>query len=273
MQQETLDAAETYLRQHQSELLADDGLAVMALLAQTNSGNPNVRDHQQRLLQARELGLDQMYAGIRRERLQQRIQEVLTEHGPIGRAVYQFMQMADDEQAARLLPAQGDLLLTWDAGHLLNQLLPAASAAGDQTLAARLQIRWQQWQAAWVGPTSGPTLTVTEPKQQLAEPESTAKYEIGLAAFTAIGDNAVTLNVLNFGAVRLKWQRPHMARRDLTEKAVGRVAELHDDAAAVLDLLQRGHPQATSIPQHQALLQRCRELGIEAAYQEFTNQI
>ncbi|MCB0175274.1 MAG: tetratricopeptide repeat protein, partial [Anaerolineae bacterium] len=40
------------------------------------------------------------------------------------------------------------------------------------------------------------------------------------------------------------------------------------EAVQALELLQRANPQVTSIPQHLALLQRCRELGIEAAYQE-----
>jgi tetratricopeptide (TPR) repeat protein len=43
---------------------------------------------------------------------------------------------------------------------------------------------------------------------------------------------------------------------------------LTDDAERALQLLQRGNPQTGSIPQHLALLQRSREVGIEQAYQE-----
>jgi len=43
---------------------------------------------------------------------------------------------------------------------------------------------------------------------------------------------------------------------------------LSDEAEAALELLRQGNPDRAAIPQHQALLRRCREVGVEAAYQE-----
>ncbi|NMC01074.1 MAG: tetratricopeptide repeat protein, partial [Chloroflexi bacterium] len=43
---------------------------------------------------------------------------------------------------------------------------------------------------------------------------------------------------------------------------------LTDEAEAVLELLRQGNPDHRAIPQHQTLLRRCREVGIEAAYHE-----
>jgi tetratricopeptide (TPR) repeat protein len=44
---------------------------------------------------------------------------------------------------------------------------------------------------------------------------------------------------------------------------------LTDDAESVLEVLQQYNPDGTAIPEHQALLQRCRQIGIAPAYQEF----
>ncbi|HFD39027.1 MAG TPA: tetratricopeptide repeat protein, partial [Anaerolineae bacterium] len=44
---------------------------------------------------------------------------------------------------------------------------------------------------------------------------------------------------------------------------------LGDEAEAALALLRQANPDAETIPVHQALLRRCREIGIEAAYREF----
>ena len=82
-QQETPNAAEAYLRQHEAELLSEEAAAVMQLLVQSNPGNPHVRAHQQRLAQAREVGI----AAIRGQRLQE-VQEALPQMGPLGQAVF-----------------------------------------------------------------------------------------------------------------------------------------------------------------------------------------
>ncbi len=41
---------------------------------------------------------------------------------------------------------------------------------------------------------------------------------------------------------------------------------LSDEAEAALEMLRRANPEHPAIPQHQALLRRAREVGIEAAY-------
>ena len=227
IQKETLGEAEAYLREHEEELVTEEGMAVIEMLVQANAGNPTVQDHRRRLARAREAGVPAMYAEI----LLRRRQEALQEAGPIGTAVQQFIQLEEDDQAEALLQSQGDLLMTWDAGNLLRGLAEASAKAEDDELAARLETRYRQWYAARIG--GGDTAQTLQSEaeqqqQQLAAEESGAKYEIGTAAFTAIGDDAVTINLLNFRAVTLKWKRPQMARRDLTEKAIGRADELQE---------------------------------------------
>ncbi len=308
IRQETLGDAETYLRQHEAELLTEKAAVVMQWLVRANPQNPDVRDHQNRLARAREVGIAAMYAEIRQQRqrerleelppalrevmqelaatgatintpedlqrllserpdlqakmvaamgqsglLQQAIEQAISQAGPIGAAVWRFIQ-ADDEEAAALLQTESALLLTLDAGELLRQLSEVAlpsplgrGAGGEgwgEDFAARLAARREQQQAARLG-SGGGRATFAQPGQQVGaqtnvgdgrgtllsghfEEAATvgARYEIGVANFSAIGDNAVTLNVLNFGAVTLRWQRLSMTRADLTERAVGRQDEL-----------------------------------------------
>jgi len=44
---------------------------------------------------------------------------------------------------------------------------------------------------------------------------------------------------------------------------------LTDEAEAVLAGLRQANPESNALPQHQLLLRRCRQVGIQAAYQEF----
>jgi len=46
---------------------------------------------------------------------------------------------------------------------------------------------------------------------------------------------------------------------------------LTDEAEAVLERLRQGNPDHRAIPQHQTLLRRCRDVGIEAAYRKLKN--
>ncbi|MCB0172854.1 MAG: hypothetical protein KDJ97_20145, partial [Anaerolineae bacterium] len=244
LQQETLAAAETYLSDHQAELLTEEGLAVMTMLVQANPSNQNIRDHQQRLRQAQAIGIEAMYSQIRRARLHERIQDALTRQGPIGQAVYQFIQMENDETAAGRLTAQGDLLLTWDAGNLLNQLLAAAADAGDESLAARLQARQEQWQAAFqarVGTPLRPNRSPAEnalPEVERIDSETTrvhdhqealraemrSKYTVLRAHNCAIGDGAMVIN--NIERIPIRWQRPQETKPRLAAAGVGRGEEL-----------------------------------------------
>ncbi len=225
IQQETLDDAETYLAGHQADLLTDEAAAIMGDLVLSY---PNLADFQQRLARAREAGIDAMYAEIRQQRLQDALQDALQKQGPIGKAVWQFLQMAEEGQAEALLASQAELLLTWDAGNLIHQLLQAAADAGDETRLARWQTRYNQWQAARIG---GAAVAAMQPEPTPTLASDTDKgpgYKIELAAFSAVGDNAVNINLMNFGAVKLRWRRPRMLRRDLTDVAVGRQKELDD---------------------------------------------
>jgi len=176
--------------------------------------------------------------------LQQAMEQAIRQSGPMGAAVWRFVQ-ADDAQAAALLQTESALLLSLDANDLLRQLAGAAQAVGDADFAACVAARLEQQQTARLG--SGETrATFAQPGQHVGTQTNIggdvhgtllsgsfagdvnvgARYEIGVAAFSAIGDNAVTLNVLNFGAVTLHWQRPCMTRANLTERAVGRQGEL-----------------------------------------------
>ncbi len=44
---------------------------------------------------------------------------------------------------------------------------------------------------------------------------------------------------------------------------------LTDEAEAVLEGLRQANPESNALPQHQLLLRRCRQVGIQAAYREF----
>jgi len=157
----------------------------------------------------------------------------LQQAGPIGAAVARFVQ-AEDEQAAALLQSEAGLLLTLDAGDLLRQLAEAAQAASDEAWAARLVSRQQQQRAARVGGEPGGRFA--QIGQQVGtqvniggdvQGQVGARYEIGVNMFGAVGENAVTINMLNLGAVALRWQRPHIGRPDLLEGAVGRLEEMN----------------------------------------------
>ncbi len=299
IQQETLDDAEAYLRQHEAELLTEQAAVVMQLLVRANPQNPDVRDHQGRLTRARDVGIAAMYAGIRQKRmregleelppalrevmqelaatgatintpedlarllstrpdlqagmmaamgqsglLQQAMEQAIRQSGPIGAAVWRFIQ-ADDAQAAALLQGESALLLSLDASDLLRQLAEVAQTAGDADFAGRVAARLQQQQIARLG-SGGTRATFPQTAQHVGTQTNIggdvqgtllsghfegpvavgARYEIGVANFSAVGDNAVAINLLNFGAVTLQWQRPQMIRPDLLEKVVGRRAEL-----------------------------------------------
>ena len=242
VQQETLDKAEAYLRQHQAELLTDEAAAVMQRLVQANPHNPNLPDHQARLARARESGIAAMYAELRRQRLAAVFEQALQQVGPLGLAVSRFALATDDDAAGVLLQTETHLLLTLDAGDLLRQLTEAADAAGDEAAVARLRTRHQQWQAAYQARVGGALRrTPAEPGWQLgAQPESWADraerqpvqaergstYTVVRASQCAIGDYALVIN--NIGLLPLRWQRPAEGRPRLAHAAVGREADLDE---------------------------------------------
>ena len=66
MQQITLTEAEAYLDARKAALLTGEGTFVMGLLVRANPSNPIVRDHQHLLARAQEMGVQTLYAEIRR---------------------------------------------------------------------------------------------------------------------------------------------------------------------------------------------------------------
>jgi len=241
IQQETLDEAETYLHQHETELLTDDAAAVMQLLVEANPDNSSVRDHQQRLARAHQVGITAMYAEIRQQRQQERIEELQQQLSPIHAAITRFIQIEDDDSAAALLQSETSLLLTTDAGDILRQFSEAAASAGDDSLSARLRTRHQLWQTAYHARAGNP-LRPAPVEVQTNQPESWtdhadrqavhadrgSQYTVITARNCAIGDNALVIN--NIGVLPLRWQRPAEGRPVLARTAVGReteLAELH----------------------------------------------
>jgi hypothetical protein len=226
-------ASKAYLQTHADELLTDEAEAELERLRQINPENAAIPEHQTLLRRARELGIAAMYADFHLQRMLER----LPQSGPLGAAVARLIE-ADDDASTTLLQTESALLLTLDAGDLLRQLVEAAGAGDDERFAARMKARYQQWQTARLGGGSAgePPAHFVQTGQQVRTQInvagdvhgslSGARYEIDVAAFSAVGDNAVTLNVLNFGAVTLQWQRPQMTRPDLAERAVGRRHEL-----------------------------------------------
>ena len=98
-------------------------------------------------------------------------------------------------------------------------------------------------------------------KQQLDE----LMAFVGVAPTLPDGDQATIEALAN---QLITWiQTPDWAQSQayLQEHAA---ALLTDEAEAALTLLQQSNPGNQLIPQHAALLQRAREIGIEAAYQE-----
>ena len=234
--------SEDYLQTWAAELLTDEAEAELERLRSINPNAASIPEHQALLRRAREVGIAAMYAEIRQKRLLQALQQ--GQAGPIGAAVWRFIQ-ADDAQAAALLQTEAALLLSLDASDLLRQLAKAAQTAGDADFAGRVAARLEQQQAVRLG-DSGTRATFAQTGQHVGTQTNIggdvqgtllsghfegpvavgARYEIGVANFSAVGDNAVAINLLNFGAVTLQWQRPQMIRPDLLEKVVGRRAEL-----------------------------------------------
>ncbi|MCA9875619.1 MAG: hypothetical protein KC441_18235, partial [Anaerolineales bacterium] len=243
IQQETLDDAEAYLREHEADLLTDEAAVVMQMLVQSNSQNPTLADHQQRLNQARALGIAAMYAAIRRQRqhegLQQAIQQGLAQVGHLGQVLWAFLADEDDDKAANRLQSEANTLLTLDAGQLFEQLIEAVGELGDEQIAARWTARWEVWQTAYqarLGRPLRPTPVEAEPRQtqpeswtdreeqQTAVADRGSKYTIISAHNSAIGDNALVIN--NIGQLPLRWKRPSEGDPTRARAAVGREAEL-----------------------------------------------
>lgn len=251
IQQGTLDDAEAYLREHEAELLTDNAAAVMQMLIQANPQNPGLRDHQNRLARAREAGIAALYAEIRQQRRLEKIGDFLQQQGPIGDAVWRFVQ-ADDAAAAALLQTEAAALLHADAGNLLRQLaaaLPSPSGRGTggegegADFAARVTARLAQQQSAYQARAGGPLRPApAEPEAQHPQPqdwqdhaerqpvqaERGTTYTVIHANYSAIGDHAQTINYIE--RLPLEWKRPTEGRARLAAAAVGReteLAELH----------------------------------------------
>ncbi|RMG72418.1 MAG: hypothetical protein D6711_12970, partial [Chloroflexi bacterium] len=150
-------------------------------------------------------------------------------------------QLTDDAQAKAMLTSQADLLLTWDAGNLLQQLLEAAAERGEESLHARWQTRYAQWQSARQaqagtpqrrvakeGPNwqaeSQPQTWIERTDQQAVTAERSNSYTVITANNSAIGDNALVIN--NIGRIPLRWKRPTEGRPRRAAAAVGREVEL-----------------------------------------------
>ncbi len=216
---------------------------VMQELAATGA-TINTPEDLQRLLSDRPDLQAKMAAAIGQSGLlQQALEQAAQQAGPLGQAVWRFVQ-ADDAQAAALLHTEATLLLTLDAGDLLRKLAEAAQAAAGgegEAFAARLAARQQQWQAAYQGRVGGPLRpTPAEPEarqpqqqgwqeraeRQPVQAERGAKYTVIRASQCAIGDYALVIN--NIGTLPLQWKRPAEGRPRLAHAAVGREVELDE---------------------------------------------
>jgi hypothetical protein len=91
------EASEEYLQAHAVELLTDEAEAELKRLQEVNPNSTAIPEHQTLLRRAREIGIIAMYADFNLQRLLKRMQQ----SGPIGAAVWQFIQ-ADDDQALAL---------------------------------------------------------------------------------------------------------------------------------------------------------------------------
>ena len=239
IQQESLGEAEAYLREHETELMIDEGIIAMQMLVQANPNNPNVSDHLQRLVRAQEVGIATAYVEIRRQRLLNQIQEALQQQGPIGVAIFQYIQTEDDNTAISILQSQSNLLLTRDTGQLLNELVQQVKEH-DETLFAQWKTRRQLWQTTYtnyIGHPLRPIVDIQDQPQQTSpetwsarteqeaiQTERGSEYTIISAHNCAIGDNALVIN--NIGQLPLRWRRPTEGRPRLAQMAVGREAEL-----------------------------------------------
>ncbi|MBN1486028.1 MAG: hypothetical protein JW981_00215, partial [Anaerolineae bacterium] len=242
IQQETLEEAENYLCKYADELLTDGTFTIMNRLVQVNPQNSNVSEHQKRLSIAREIGIAEMYAGIRRRRLQENIEKALQQAGPIGLQIMHFIQ-SDEDTAVALLQTEATILLTLDTGHLFEQILQAIREVGDKSLVVHWEKRYQQWQLAYHTRVGSPLRAAPEEtmpstwqsqpeswKEQIdhqpAQTERGSKYTVIRAINSAIGDNALVIN--NVGHLPLCWKTPSEGRPRLARTAVGREAELEE---------------------------------------------
>ncbi len=176
-------------------------------------------------------GLRQRLDGLREVRRAQSE----SSRDPIMQAVIELIQTEDEAAAQQLLDAKGSLLLTMDARNHLEEVLNLAKQQQNEALRTRVEVRLTLWHAMRSGSQPeteqtplampGEQLSLEQPRQL---EQQSSKYTIIEASHCAIGDNAQTLNILNVGRVPLEWKTPHQFRTDLSERAVGRVAELDE---------------------------------------------
>lgn len=139
IQQDTLDAAETYLDQHKTDLLSDEGNFAMTLLIQANPDNPIVRNHQQQLARAREIGVPVMYAEIRQQKLQEKssAEEKLS--------LDLLAVLAELTQDDVIINNQEDLEMALAARPDLHAKLIAA-LSNEPSVQAQFRVDWQKAQ-------------------------------------------------------------------------------------------------------------------------------
>jgi hypothetical protein len=256
------NASEAFLQEHADELLTDAGATALQMLQEANEGHEEIKLHITLLGSCREQGLAAAYAQLRQEIEAHATAETLA-NSPLLQAVVEFLRAENDEAARRVLETRRSILLTLDARRTIDGFLATAHQQGDEAAQTRLAARLALWQTVRFGAPgadhnlqSSATLTQIDTTHTLAQTQRLAeeapKYNIIEAYNCAIGDHAQTLNILTMGVhVPLQWKKPQQFRDDLTERAVGRVAELIDldqllqrdgDAAVVGSGAVRGLP-------------------------------
>ena len=243
-------------------MLIGDSLNEAALLASETSSLQkslniiaaiNTQENSEHLLPFKsDLRIEEIAAG-QSGLLEQAIEQTLHRFGPIGEAIWRFVQ-ADDDLATVMLDSESALLLNRDTSDILFQLTEMARDAGEISLAIRLTTRLEQQQTAyrqhigiaWRLPQSQPERKCMV--QQTAHAELSSKYIITGAIQSAIGDNVNVTNdnsvsytiihaqqctignnalvINNICRLLLVWKRPAEGRPLLTRSAVGREAEL-----------------------------------------------
>jgi hypothetical protein len=140
------DSSQTFLATHIEELMTDEAAARLAKLLADQPGDPMLREHQQLLAMSRTEGIKAAYATFIKQRRQLQEREVTEQDDRLSLALTRFATIENDADARAILQQESALLLTWEAGNMLRQLIELAVQSENKAVADRLRIRYAQWQ-------------------------------------------------------------------------------------------------------------------------------
>ena len=223
-------ASEAYLRDHQAELLTDTAEAVLQALVQMNQGDAAITQHQALLRACRTNGIDETYS---------RFTQPAQETSPSSQALLDFLRADTDAAAEAILRERAAMLLTYGMHQQLYARVAQSEGEIRERLAARLAL-WDRVYGESASPAAGVNrFTVPGDSSDVLTrlDASPARFNILSASHVAIGDNAVTVNLVQGSAtVPLNWKRPNGFQAEFTNRAIGREVEL----TAVHNLLSGG---------------------------------